>query len=335
MRSRRIVRRRGLFTLTRVSSYVRLPLGERLWHGVFVLTTLTIVVIGSRFCHWYWSDSPGDNARSRAAAALSASTELLFVGTSRVERDIRPNLFSLETMTLSAHGLDFVAMRAVLDEALVRAPETSLVVVELAPLSLRFDHVYWFGTEQLEQLGVAPGELDLTLLDELHTYIVPLRERRFTPSRLSTKRLSPDEPRVVTAGYVASDRIVRPGDTAARVEFFEDVMVADLGERQRALIEIVRSLDRRGIRVKLLRFPLHEAFRAESEKRWGGDVEQTVERVVTETHLSRDDVWDFSALDIFETTDFADADHLNASGASKLSRWLDLMIGSGASATDQ
>jgi len=316
-----------LFTLENIDCYRRLPTREKCWHVLTWFCGVVIVAGGCQLCHWFWVSPPDVNYRSMALESLSPETEVLIVGTSHVERAVRPDVFTHETMGISARALDYVCMEAVLNKALDRAPAVALVVLEVDYVPLYMDHIAFAGDRELADWGVSYRELKLDPLARARTYLSLVGYKRFTPSHLWLRAAAKDPemtPERRFAGYVASERVVDASRDAAKLRaLFDDVFTGDVSARQQALIRMIQGLEARGIQVRLLRLPMHESYWAIVRPEWERTLSQTLELIRAKTDVGPGDFWDYSTLASLEAHDYRDADHLNGWGAVKFSHLLD------------
>ena len=72
---------------------------------------------------------------------MSERTEVLFLGSSHVLFGIRPQQYSMPSVSLAATWLDYWAMRRVLEKHLPRVPNLKVAVIEFDELPLVSDLV--------------------------------------------------------------------------------------------------------------------------------------------------------------------------------------------------
>jgi hypothetical protein len=332
----------SIFSFEHIRRYAALPPAERRWHalvaGVLALLALVCplvprVVFGPSGCS-------GETIGRAAVASLSDRTEVLFLGSSHVLFGIRPQQYSVPSMSLAATWLDYSCIRRVLQKHLSSVPNLKVAVIEYDELPLVSDLVPALlstnDPRPLEELSLSSFEFPTDdLLERLRVlwtaWSYPLTALpRLTPLQWTQRAqaCSPlyRPPRGFSPGYYYTEGVT-PATFDAGIVFKalskaardDRVVRRNLQELQRMIAE----LHQRGVTVVLLRLPhapiyvsglpMVVAARWRQLQNWA----QADPRLV---------VIDWGERSDFQPVDFCDMHHLNVFGANKLARLLDARL---------
>ena len=126
---------------------------SRRWWGCLIGTLGATAVTVVLALPWV---SPRTTLATKAVEALSAETEVLFVGTSHVFAGIRPDQYSRQEMTLTAPVINYALMEEALAKHLPRLTGLRYLVLELDIVPIRYDtlRVYGGRNSPLRDIGL-------------------------------------------------------------------------------------------------------------------------------------------------------------------------------------
>jgi hypothetical protein len=315
---------------------------EKRWHARLAVLLAVVALIASQVPRVVYGSSgcDGETLGSAAVASLSDRTEVLVLGSSHVLFGIRPQQYSMPLVSLAATWLDYSAMQRVLEKHLPRVPNLKVAVIEYDELPLVSDLVPAMLASRdlrpLRELSLSAFEIPTaTIGQRLQTlwteWISPMRNLpRITllEWRERGKACSPlyHPPVGFAAGYYYTDGVT-PADFDAQAVFDalsgaarrEEVVQRNLA----ALGEMTATLQRRGVKVVLLRLP-HTA------EYWAGVPGTVTARWRQLQDWARGNpglsVLDWGKRAEFLPGDFVDIHHLNVFGADRLARLLDAQL---------
>ncbi len=320
----------SIFNFEPIRAYFRLSRRERLWH-VAVVAALVLTHAGARALLSRYGDRFRGNYITKAREALSGETEVVFLGNSHFYSGIRADLLPFDAMTVAGSGFNYQIMRPVLERQLDRLPNLRVAVIafDANPLLNEGAMSGTLDSPEMRDWGLSSAEMprrpgtpepgSLPALDgTLRRYLVP--HNRIAPEGVLISLGLRDDPTV--PGHIPSEQRFQPwpgrvGKVAHHRLIFRDRQFEPNCE---SLLAMIRQLDRRGVRVILLRPPFHPSYVAERPERWEEFCDEALERVRNAEGLSQTvEVWDFMKNPTFADADFRDDDHLNSTGAARLS----------------
>lgn len=309
------------------NAYVNLPARERVGHAVMAVAGLLILLA------WlHYSPKLVPSCRTMAVHALSPETDALVTGTSRIERGIDPRLLDMNVVNLSSGGLSYLTMKPMIKQAIERAPNTKLVVIEFDIFLLKGKGLI---NDRLFELGVPMREWPMPLKDRIW-YILEnggplsamprLDVEYYAQSIRANERPPPD-----SNGYnpyvffrdlkdANSDELY---GAAKYVSMHRKELVGSLDEANiRALLELLQWLDDRNIRWAMVTMPHLPGWINGRPDAWEQSVESAIRAV--RTHYAGRNVrfWDASADLGLKEPDFHDGLHLNRQGLEVFNREL-------------
>jgi len=334
--------RSSIFSFEPFRGYRALPAAEKRWHlliagGVAAVALVCSSVPGAVYGR---SGCAGETLGSAAVASLSDRTEVLFLGSSHVLFGIRPQRYSMPSVSLAGTWLDYTSMRRVLEKHVARVPNLKVAVIEYDELPIVSDLVPAMLGERelrpLRELSLSSLEIPTSGVFQRVSAIWVAWSSPFT----ALPRLTPlgwleraqacsplyQPPRGFAPGYYYTEGVT-PADFDAGAVFTalsqaarrENVVQRNLRDLQ----QMTAELRQRGVTVVLLRLPHERVYTsgrpAVVTARW----QQLQHWARTEPHLV---VLDWNDRSEFEAGDFVDIHHLNVFGADKLARLLDARL---------
>jgi hypothetical protein len=262
-----------------------------------------------------------------------SAAEILFVGTSHAANGIDASVFGGTAGVVSFRGLDHRLAAATIARHAERWPRLLYALLEVDEFTLLTDMTQTSRDNPLELLA----GLDLPL-----TALPPAPDRRAwwmsrlvlsgkgtaaldSSLRLTTQRLFYDRRKASRAVPLA----LTPAAGNNRVRFLERVATGQVADNVRALADLTQLLTTRGVKVVLLSYPQHRHYREARRDQWDRHIAQAVTAV--NAVLPEVPFWDYRADAGFDDADFTNVDHLNKSGAVKLSRIVANRLSIGAS----
>lgn len=301
---------------------------------LLVFSVLVLTVLGSmEFLHRYFDGEP-PGATGKAWARLGTNTEVLVIGSSHVAYGIDPARVGPQLETLCGGALDAECTALVARRALRRATSARAVVLEVGYITLFSDSIERYGGDfrPLYALGVEPGDLPRNPWWKTRQRIVESRLfypafflPRMTPHDLllrydaaegAAARRAAD----IGAGHVSTTSVVnRATDGRVVVGFHaHDLRLERSRANTAALVRLVRELHARGLRVLLLRFPLHRTYLDARPSEWETLHEEHLTALRAALPPDRFELLDWMAAPGFNDAAFADGHHLNETGAALL-----------------
>ncbi len=274
------------------------------------------------------------NFQSMAVATLGDATEVLVLGSSRVFFGVDPSRFDGKLTNLAADYLDLSTAEELWRLHEGRVPLLRTLVLEFGLATLRYDTrtLEPYACYHLGLSGIPPWPMFLESFDAaVHRTLSVFFKWRLTPLFWSLDRSM--------ANSTLEPLAAQPGFVPTEVSFSGDERVA--GRRQQKTIDQLASQDpavfarnleaakrliadanRRGVNVKLLRFPKSPAGRKLYLAAWDDVVDGAVKSLTSDVRSLRFEMIDMSRDERFLTEDFRDPDHLNRHGAARLSALL-------------
>jgi hypothetical protein len=316
----------SIFSSENLRAYLQIPRETRLWH-VKVLVVLAVVYLaGYQLCAAL--DTHDKNPFSLwMAEAVTPKTEVVFIGTSHVFCGAKPDEFPWESRNMCDAGLDYEMLSRILARQLDRLPNLKAAVIEYDSFPMMQDSVARRQTDYSSFFGWGLTDEDLPeyARDKVpQTWAAALiPPSRFTPVT-AMKKIT----RAITAiamkrqplpGYLDSKDVTAPEAGVSYAGWYARTLRPDRIEVNRqSLVDMVRRLRERGVRVALLEFPQLRSYRENVPKSWRTELDTTA--TLIQKQWPGVDVWFMSADPAFETSDFRDPGHLNTAGAIKLSK---------------
>ena len=331
--------RSSIFSSENLRRYAALSRAERRWHAQTAGVLAAVALLCSQVPRivYGWSGRAGETLGSAAVASLSARTEVVFLGSSHVLFGIRPQAYSVPSMSLAATWLDYSCIRRVIAKNLTRVPNLKVAVIEYDELPLVADLVpAMLATKDfrpLTQLSLTPLEFPTAGLGQkLETLwtafaypitslprVTPLawvkRDDAYSPLYYPKRGFAP--------GYYFTDGVTPPAfnarivfDALSHASAKEDVVQRNLRDLQ----QTISDLRHRGVTVVLLRLPHAHTYDAQRPAAVTARWRQLQAWTRTDPSLL---VLDWGARPEFTAADFCDMHHLNVFGANKLARLLD------------
>jgi len=329
------------FSFKRIAAYAALPLPIRLWHLVIGLA-LALVYLGCLILLKAVYPAPRPNPTEWAFPLLSEKTEAIFIGTSHTRFGLDPRLFSNAVVNLSSGALDYQCMELILRRALRKAPCVKAVCIEAEVYPLRVDAIatYQGDLRPLYGLGLRLWELPRNVYWKLNQ---ALHENPLTAPIFYRDRLTPaawawygrpgeakrdDMPanayRVV-AGYQPTDFVINER-TDGRINLQNHQVTLRYNQYDRnlaALLRLAASLKAAGVRIVLIRYPLHRTYWLNRPAEWAQQYADMLQALAQALGPHGFEYWDLERSPEFQDADFADGHHLNSAGAARLAKLLD------------
>src|ERR1044072_2600302 len=157
--------RSSIFNFEYFRRYAALPRAEKWWHALIaaVVGLLALVCPLVPRSLFEASGCAGETLGGAAVHSLSDRTQVLFLGSSHVLFGIRPQQYSVPSMTLPTTWLDYTCMRRVLEKHRSRVPNLKVAVIEYDELPLVSDLVpsmiYVRDPRPLNELSLSPVEV--------------------------------------------------------------------------------------------------------------------------------------------------------------------------------
>lgn len=274
------------------------------------------------------------NFQTMAVATLGPRTEILVIGSSRVFFGLDPAPFGERLTNLAADYLDLSTAEELWHLHADKVPTLKTLVLEFGLATLRYDTrtLEPYSCYQLGLTGVAPAAMFKESFDAaVHRSLSTFFKWRLTPLFWSLDRSM--------ASSLLEPLAARPGFVPTEVEFAGDERVArrrsektveQLAAQDPAVYErnleagkrLIAEANRRGLAVKLLRFPKSPAARQFYRPEWDDVVVKALSSLSTDARNLRYEMIDLNRDERFVTGDFRDPDHLNRRGAARLSEIL-------------
>lgn len=321
----------SIFSSEYLRKYSQLPASEKLWHACLAVSFTLVFAVGCWLTGWFWQGDNDRLHRDLARQSLSDETEVVFVGTSHTERDVRPDLFRQNVMNVSSNLLDYRCAELVLEHNLHLMPNVKVVVLEMDYVLLQYDTFQsidgCYKIFEGWEVDFHDPRLGRLFAVQAAVQKLPIfRYRRLTPVEILWKQ-GPRDRADAVAGYLPSDNVMSEKNNGrARASMHRQDANGDVLANRRALLRIIRSLSQRQIRVVLMRYPHHELYFQSVPPQFEEDYQESLRAAYRQGYVSRRDYWDFGKLPFLEDSDFQDGDHLNSSGAKKFARFLDARL---------
>ena len=304
------------------------------WLTMFVSSVLVFIA-----SHWVLTSLPKPfNYRKAAVKALSDKTEILGLGSSHIYVMMDPESFSRPTMNLSSDAFNFRVVESVLSAYLDSLSGLKVVLIEWDFVPFVYDTLHVYKTDFRRYLDFEP---DLSSLDETPWKLARLhwdtwrQDSALSGPFFAADKLTPgvilDVLRGVQPAAGNPDQVVKAGYTGLLGELIperlgdkrlavhlREAMPAQVEANFQALQRIMRELERRKIRVALVRFPHHESYWKIQPKEWESMLAGYLHKLRQEFGEQGFEVWDFEREPGMGPEDFYDADHLNVQGNKKL-----------------
>ncbi|MEZ6119737.1 MAG: hypothetical protein R3C28_24660 [Pirellulaceae bacterium] len=289
------------------------------WHlAVFAVCVATVAVASEVKSRWLDFYEPAQEMHYQSLAMQAKDPRLFFLGSSHFMVGVDPRMFPFEVVNLNHQGLDYRLMNLILQKNLARWPDVDAVIIELDPYPLFADTVATFGTNvTLGRLGLDADEYTKSIkswCSHKLSCLTVFQSPSFSP-RSMLERMTPTS---VVPGFVSSDLVMQQtGEQRAKFHMNLLKNFNTFGENHAALNEMIHAVQQKGIPCYLVVTPHAEGY-------WDAlsqDVRERYRDVKQDLIAGgKVQVWDLDqdpALQI-QTHDFRDGDHLNKSGAQKL-----------------
>ncbi|MDA1013861.1 MAG: hypothetical protein O3A00_05330 [Planctomycetota bacterium] len=320
----------SIFSFELVGRYWQLPRRERFWHCVIVVAFAGVVAGGSYVKSVVRPQKAMTNSHRFAYESLSDATRVLAVGSSRVYHGVDPREFRISAVNASMGGADFQIQESLLRHALDRAAHVNFVLLEFGQVPLESPGKYDYRGDfaGLLDQGVQLDDLDLSRSEYIQAYFdhLPLFRFRFAPEIWIVHR------RPVIPGFLPTTRVMSSEAAIARNDSILDDAVhaphcplttAERVRRNRLALErMIRILRTRGIPFALVDFPMHPLVPRLRDYSHSDAYVGTLDQLRDQGLLADREHWDLSEARFLAPEDFSDEDHLNSSGAKKLTRKL-------------
>lgn len=272
-----------------------------------------------------------------AVEALSPSTELLALGSSRVIFGFDPRAYSVPAVGLPANYLDLVHSERLFAMYGPRLAKLKVALIEFDTATLRYD------TDVMNPYGYFDlGFSRIPALDEwlshfdraAHKLLAPVFNWRLTPEFMALEKIQFEgfEPTAAVPGHIPST-VTMPfpasyaeTEVASTAKELAAMPPAILERNLAAAARLVGSVRAAGVTPILIRFPHEPSLRQVYPKAWSA--------LVAKAHADLEEalgtgveLWDFTEDPRFLTEHFRDPDHLNQKGAALLATVLGERLG--------
>jgi hypothetical protein len=318
----------SIFSSENLRAYLQIPRETRLWHAKVLAVLVVVYFAGYQLCAAL--DTQDKNPFSLwMADAVTPKTEAVFIGTSHVFCGAKPDEFPWESRNMCDAGLDYEMLSRILARQLDRLTNLKAAVIEYDSFPMMQDSV---ARRQMDNSSFFGWGLTDEDLPEYARNKVPQTwaAALIPPSRLTPVSLVKKLTREITAiamkrqtlpGFLDSKDVTAPEAGVSYAGWYARTLRPDRIEVNRqSLVDMVRRLRERGIRVALLEFPQLRSYRENVPKSWRTELESTANLI--QKQWPGVQVWFMSADPAFETSDFRDPGHLNTAGAIKLSKMI-------------
>lgn len=275
----------------------------------------------------------GDRLRLRAdpLPVSFGAARFLFTGTSQTAFGVAPDRFPQPAANLTIKGFDYVMMERALRRVLPVATNLQTVVVEAYVYPLLADVVATHNGDykDLYAIGLTVWNFPRPLYWKCRQRLLETALRPFyfyprvAPAAMAWTKDRLEIPRFTDAhhvnGHVPSDGVL---DAARSTPLWLATQRRDLDPGRRAanaaaLERLVRDLRGRGLRVVLLKFPVHASYREQRPAAWAALLDDALRRAQAAGGPGVACV-DWEADPAFGDAEFQDAVHLNSAGAAAL-----------------
>ena|GEM_PF-6482496 len=302
-------------------------------HLTVVIVVAIAVLIGLHL-RQRWTTVTTVSFQTLARDSISTNTKVLVMGSSHVYRGIDYRCFEQPCVSLNNAGCDYTMMLALWKKHSTNLPNVRNVLIEFDPTPMFYDVVAEFPTNAtLPHLGLAPYEYPRPLLSRLVYSSVSNVWIQNSPTpkniyRWLRKRNDPT-PHLV-AGFRPTDEITKDAGLKHAIKISEMFARNSSWNAYKhnmvALETLVGLLQERDIRVFLVQFPKLPTFWEQLSPKYIQQFEENKKLFRGDPRVSFIDCDRSGGLLTFETADFLDSDHLNTSGAARLSSYLNSLI---------
>lgn len=267
-----------------------------------------------------------------AVEALSAETQILFVGNSHVFSSIDPDMFSFKTVSLTAGSWNYEAQWAVLKANIKKCPNIKLCVVELdaIPYTLNTldNRIRRFKGNLSSYLDLGLQYYQIPNLNPIKGFVYAVKEH---PSVINIFRKKNKQQNIATVKSTkvinkncVINKIVKPGFENVDVSIKDSACLASIKEvrqsslynyqakNKKAFIDMLTFLEKKKINILFIRYPrlAPNTVKLQELKNIAGSICKKVLLV------------DYELDKRFTEHNFRDSNHLNLSGATLLSSLL-------------
>jgi len=326
----------SIFSSDYFSKYLRLSARVKVWH-VFLLFTFFCIALSGK---WFIA-KVAPTTQWQGYKSLSQKTEILIVGSSRVQRGVDPTMFTGKMVNLSSGGLSYTVIKPIILNAVKRAPNIKIVLIEFDIFLLRCDGMQIHGDDGiLYELGLNVWDLPIRtgtkwakVFSESPCYYV----NRLTPEVLFHPfSLYPTIPQKNYKGFAPHDfyRDLKTDPDAKYhgaetfIKWHKAWLESDENSAHnlQALLHLTEELLTRNITVVLITLPHLKEWKRNIPLQWEQECESALCLLRNNVKSNAFIYWDFSCTELSQKEFFHDGLHLNKQGVEKFREMLNKRI---------
>lgn len=309
---------------------------DRLWAG-FVLgcgmiALLTVALLLRDYVRQ-------ENAHTLALATITPRTQVVFLGSSHVLAGVDAASMKTPAVNLSGPAHDPTCMRAVFAGNRRRLPGLKIAVIEVDPYFLQVNSVRGFAGDyrRIFDLDAEVAALNVDFVDRASIAYANWWYRSVFWPLVAYQKPSPrrllwgSAQEELLPGFMRRD-LREDIDAHARGRMQEHQGNADamnVPRNREALRLLIADTKAAGARVVLVRMPTHRSYRSLMPSSWRNLQSETLAQLHKEFGGDAFEFWDLNELIEFADSEFSDSDHLHATGAARLTQFIDHRIRQG------
>ncbi len=266
------------------------------------------------------------------AKRLGNQTDIIFLGTSRTQTAVDPELISSKAVNISVPSITYAVMAKILKPVFLTAKNTKFFVFEftLESLLYAFKDKDKFATS-LDPFGVSKTDLqskrDLSIETILSGLFPSVFIYRLTPRLFFADSIFASKNEDLRNGHKAFNRKINlEADLVRLKQGFLNIEKSRLEvgfqENRDAFFEILSEIKARNINLILLHYPVHSAYSEAMLPSWRAIKQEILFEAVEKKLLSQNYVIDNSQIFDGRQDVFSDMEHLNETGAKAFSQLL-------------
>lgn len=304
----------------------------RRWYAIVIATVVLSATVGVWVKSFAWQGNAYAHELSYADDALSADTEVLFIGSSHTFQGVDPRLIEANAANLGYGEANISICKVLLDQHIEELPSLKLVVVQCESWSFELDSIARQDDNYRTLLdqGVSIFDVPLPAIKKLTAIgrtATAVDYPSLTPRQWWGRRLERTQWKGVPGFRPPSLKHDKSNSNrTAKNSLKEEPPNVSFENQFHDLVALISDCKSRGIKVKLIRYPHTRAFEAKIEtSSW----ERAITQLIEDGLITQNDIWDFynnAIVELDDQKDFADSNHLHPDTIPKFCKVLNGLV---------